>query len=110
MICALRWLALERHTGHFGRVSSDLSEFRLSPQEDWIFGVKMRGSTLSFGPSGSEVVLATVVCSVMIVMGAPMAFSSSYGSTINGYPVKNPTAMLVFGVLVIAYAAGAVSN
>lgn len=78
----------------------------MSPQEDWIFGVKMRGSTLSFGPSGSEVALATVVCGVMIVMGALMAFSSSYGSTINGYPVKNPTAMLVFGVLVIAYAAG----
>ena len=87
-------------------MSSDLSEFRLSPQEDWIFGVKMRGSTLSFGPSGSEVALAAVVCSVMIVIGALIAFTSSSGSTINGYPVKNPTAMLVFGVLVIAYAVG----
>ena len=82
------------------------SKFRLSPQEDWIFGVKMRGSTLSFGPSGSEVALATIACSVMIVIGALMPFTSSSGSTINGYPVKNPTAMLVIGVLLIAYAAG----
>lgn len=92
--------------GHFGRVSSDLSEFRLSPQEDWIFGVKMRGSTLSFGPSGSEVALATVACGLMIFIGALIAFSSSSGSTINGYPVENPTAMLVLGISIMAYAAG----
>jgi hypothetical protein len=84
----------------------DQSKFRLSPQEDWIFGVKMRGSTLSFGPSGSEVALATVACGLMIFIGALMAFSSSSGSTVNGYPVKNPTAMMVLGVLTIAYAAG----
>lgn len=88
------------------RVSSDLPEFRLSPQEDWIFGVKMRGSTLSFGPSGSEVALATVACGLMIFIGAVMAFGMSSGSTINGYPVKNPTAMLMIGVAIIAYAAG----
>jgi hypothetical protein len=86
-------------------VSSDVSEFRLSPQEDWIFGVKMRGSTLSFGPSGSEVALASVACGLMIFIGAVMAFGMSSGSTINGYPVENPTAMLVLGIAIIAYAA-----
>ena len=31
-------------------------------------------------------------------------FTSSSGSTINGYPVKNPTGMTVLGVLTVAYA------
>lgn len=87
-------------------MSSKVSEFRLSPQEDWIFGVKLRRSTLSFGPSGSEVALATVTCGLMIFIGAVMAFGMSSESTINGYPVKNPTAMQVLGIAIIAYAAG----
>jgi len=58
-------------------VSSNVSEFRLSPQEDWIFGVKLRRSTLSFGPSGSEVALATVACGLMIFIGAVMAAATA---------------------------------
>lgn len=81
-------------------------KFQLSPNEDWIFGVKMRGSTLSFGPSGSSVAAACLACVMMGGIGALMAFSSSSGSTINGYAVRNPIAMMVFGVLTVAYAVG----
>lgn len=80
--------------------------FRLSPQEDWIFGVRMRGDVLSFGPSGSVVAMVSFAGVAMGAMGALMALGGSSGSTINGYTVKNPTALVVMGILVVVYAAG----
>ena len=50
--------------------------------------------------------MTMVVCILMIVLGALTAFTSSSGSTINGYPVKNPTAIVVLGVSIVAYAVG----
>ena len=81
-------------------------EFRLSPQEDFVFGVRMRGATLSFGPSGSEVTAASLVSTLMLGVGLALALSSSSGSTINGYPVENPAAMPVLGSLTVVYAIG----
>ncbi len=81
-------------------------EFRLSPQEDWIFGVKMRGAILSFGPSGSEVAAASVASTLMLGVGLVVALSSSSGWTINGHAVENPAAMTVLGSLTVAYAIG----
>lgn len=79
--------------------------FRLSPQEDWIFGVKMRGQVLSFGPSGSALAMSTAICVMTSGMGALMAFASSAGTTVNGYEVKNHAAMAVTGGLVTLYGA-----
>ena len=103
MVSAGATLARRRRGGHAARVSVAHSPFRLTPQEDWIFGVKMRGSTLSFGPSGSEVAIASLVGVVTVGLGSLMAITSSSESSIGEYPVKNPTAMLILGVLMAGY-------
>ena len=79
-------------------------QFRLLPEEDWIFGLKMRGKVLSFGPSGSVVAMASFTGSVMTAIGALMAFGSTRNTTISGHAVKNPTAMSVMGGLLVVYA------
>lgn len=78
-------------------------EFRLSPQEDWIFGVGMRGGSLVFGPSGSVVAMACFGSLFMAGFGILMMLTSSSDTTLNGYTVENPAAMVVLGAVALGF-------
>lgn len=84
--------------GHDARVAGAADEFRLSPEEDFLFGVGMRGSALSFGPAAGSLGVATALFLVTMLYGVVGTFDRT--------SVEHPIALhLHDGILVAAASA-----
>jgi hypothetical protein len=70
--------------------------FRLTPHEDFIFGVSFRDGQLRFGPSGSEMALKAF--SAFVAFGIGALIISAPISSLNGYEVRNREALIVFAL------------
>lgn len=52
------------------RVSPSSGGFRLTPSEDFLFGVRMKGDSIRFGPPGGKLLWAGVILPVALAIGA----------------------------------------
>lgn len=81
--------------GHDARVAGVADEFRLAPEEDFLFGVRMRGSALSFGPAAGTLGAAVAIFLVMMLYGVVGMFGRT--------SVEHPIALhLHDGILMVA--------
>jgi hypothetical protein len=79
-------------------------KFKLTPEEDFQFGVWLKDGQLRFGPNGSRLLsgIGTAVAGLAIA-GFMMLLSSSRDMKFNGYNVVNTTPLRILAFAILTY-------
>lgn len=83
-----------------GEVAGVVDRFELTPQEDFVRGVRYADGVLSFGPSGTQVIQA-LLCGVAGLFGAALGAAGAVSGRMEvaGLPVTNRWAGAVFAAV-----------